>query len=72
MAYKIKSKKAKENKCGWCKNNKVESWNNDVGVCEDCLNKRRKRNMEATREYFNKADKSWAMSKQGLMATDWM
>ena len=64
--------KRQDAKCGWCKENEVESWNKDVGVCEDCLNKRRRENMESTRKQFNEANKSGAMSKQGLMATDWM
>ena len=59
-------------KCGWCKENQVEAWNKDVEVCEECLNKRRMKNYEKTREMFNKGNVGGALSSQGLTATDWM
>jgi len=43
--------------------------------CKSCWRNARKESSDGysnTREKFNKANKSGAMSKQGLMATDWM
>jgi len=59
-------------KCSRCKKNQVESWNKDVGVCEDCLNEKRMKNMENTRKQFEKGNVNGALSSQGLMAIDWM
>jgi ribosomal protein L37AE/L43A len=37
------TKQTTENKCFWCEKNRVEKRNKDVGVCENCLNKRKEK-----------------------------